>query len=171
MKLATFPCWEFSRIVILCYGCPLSDFRDIFNCPYFISASLLLGFSLEPTNLNIGQANLLLPQYISNLLQHSHLPQTRNSLKQYTVLLSVWSSSFVCFRIFTRLQSGGSARPGVSSGVQVGKEAHVVIGRVPFPKDFQVPAGYCLEMTFSFLPLRHLPQGNFLYQSQRQEAS
>lgn len=107
MKLATLPCWEFSRIVILCYGCPLSDFRDIFNCPCFLSASLLLGFSLEPTNLSVGQANLLLPQCISNLLQHNHLPQTHSSLKQYTVLLSVWSSSFVCFRILTRLQSGG----------------------------------------------------------------
>lgn len=47
----------------------------------------------------------------------------------------------------------------------------MVIGRIPFPKDFQVPAGYCLEVTFSFLPLRPLPQGNFLYQSQQQEAS
>ena len=66
----------------------------------------------------------------------------------------------------------GSVRPGVSSGVQMGKEAHVVIGRIPFPKDFQVPAGYCLEVTFSFLPLRPLPQGNFLIKaSSRRPAS
>lgn len=137
LKLATFPCWEFSRIVILCYGCPLSDFRDIFNCPSFISASLLLGFSLEPTNLNVGQANLLLPQCISSLLQHNHLPQTRNSLKQYAVLLSVWSSSFVCFRIFTRLQSGGLPDLGSHLGSRSGKRLTWLSAGFRSPRTFK----------------------------------
>lgn len=39
-----------------------------------LSSLLLTWDSLEPTNLNVGQANLLLPQCISSLLQHNHLP-------------------------------------------------------------------------------------------------